>query len=92
MFVTIGADVTMPQFAKAAGARVVATTSSAKKVKLLETLGADTIINYKENPEWGQIARDATPNGEGVSLVVEVGGPKALRQVRFLLQRSLISN
>lgn len=69
------------KFAKAAGARVVATTSSAEKADRLKKLGADHVINYKENPNWGQLAKSLTPNNEGVSLVVEVGGPSSARQV-----------
>lgn len=72
------------KFAKSAGAKVIATTSSDEKAKRLRDLGADFVINYKENPEWGQLARGMTPNDEGVSLVVEVGGPNTLRQVSAL--------
>jgi NADPH:quinone reductase-like Zn-dependent oxidoreductase len=39
------------QFAKAAGATVIATTSSASKAKLLKNLGADHVINYKEEKD-----------------------------------------
>ncbi|KAH7125022.1 hypothetical protein B0J13DRAFT_647173 [Dactylonectria estremocensis] len=74
------------QFAKSAGAKVIATTSSDEKTKRLRGLGADFVINYKENPEWGQLARGMTPNDEGVSLVVEVGGPSTLRQALTALK------
>lgn len=67
------------QFAKAAGARVIATTSSAEKGKLLEKLGADHIINYKENPDWGSKVREIT-NGAGVDHVIEVAGPTSMAQ------------
>ncbi|KAG5655137.1 hypothetical protein KAF25_001910 [Fusarium avenaceum] len=68
------------QFAKAAGAKVISTTSTADKAEKLKELGADHIINYKENPKWGQIAKSLTPNNEGVSLIVEVGGPSTARE------------
>ncbi|KAF9888770.1 hypothetical protein FE257_008346 [Aspergillus nanangensis] len=68
------------QFAKAAGATVIATTSSKEKEKKLKELGADHIINYKTNPEWGEIARTLTPNNEGVDNIVEVGGAGTLAQ------------
>lgn len=42
------------QFAKANGATVIATTSSAEKAKILQKLGADHIINYKETPNWDE--------------------------------------
>ncbi|KAH8880110.1 NAD(P)-binding protein [Thozetella sp. PMI_491] len=68
------------QFAKAAGARVIATTSSTKKVDILKKLGADHIINYKENTSWGKTAKGLTPNGEGVDHILDVGGADTLAQ------------
>lgn len=32
------------------------------------------MINYKENPEWGLIARKLTQNESGVDHILEVGG------------------
>jgi NADPH:quinone reductase-like Zn-dependent oxidoreductase len=43
------------QFAKAAGARVIATSSAASKLEQLRQLGADLLIDYKAVPAWGQI-------------------------------------
>ncbi|KAI5803359.1 putative zinc-containing alcohol dehydrogenase [Peziza echinospora] len=68
------------QFAKAAGAKVVCTTSSAAKAKTLKTLGADHVINYKETPEWGPLARSYTPDNTGFDHIIEVGGPNTLAQ------------
>lgn len=68
------------QFAKAAGAKVIATTSSADKVETVKKLGADHVINYREDKDWGKTARSFTPNGEGVDHVVEVGGQDTMRQ------------
>ncbi|KAK7409513.1 hypothetical protein QQX98_008297 [Neonectria punicea] len=70
---TGGASTFAVQFAKAVGARVIATTSSSEKAKLLEKLGADHIINYRDTPEWGSVAKELT-GGVGVDLVVEVAG------------------
>lgn len=67
------------QFAKALGARVIVTTSRREKVARLKELGADTIINYAENPEWGSVVRDAT-EGRGVDLVVETMGADTIEQ------------
>jgi NADPH:quinone reductase-like Zn-dependent oxidoreductase len=67
------------QFAKAAGARVIATSSSDEKLETLKRLGADTVINYRSVPEWGQRAKDVT-DGRGVDHVIEVGGPATLTQ------------
>jgi len=84
---TGGVSIFAVQFAKAAGAKVIATTSSAKKAELLKKLGADHIINYKETPNWGEEARKLTPNGEGVDHVVEVGGaatmPQSLKAIKM---------
>jgi NADPH:quinone reductase-like Zn-dependent oxidoreductase len=67
------------QFAKAAGARVIATSSSEAKLEKLTHLGADAVINYKTVPDWGQKAKDLT-DGRGVDHVMEVGGPGTLAQ------------
>jgi NADPH:quinone reductase-like Zn-dependent oxidoreductase len=67
------------QFAKIAGARVIATSSSEEKLEKLERLGADTVINYKAVPDWGKKAKDLT-DGRGVDHVIEVGGPGTLMQ------------
>ena len=67
------------QFAKAASARVIATSSSEEKLEKLKRLGADTVINYKLVPDWGQKAKDLT-DGRGVDHVIEVGGPGTLTQ------------
>ena len=67
------------QFAKAAGARVIATSSSEEKLEKLKRLGADAVINYKAVPDWGQTAKDLT-DGRGVDHVIEVGGPGTLAQ------------
>ncbi|KAH7170154.1 hypothetical protein EDB81DRAFT_154069 [Dactylonectria macrodidyma] len=76
---TGGVSIFGVQFAKAAGAKVIATTSSSEKAKLLEKLGADHIINYKETPEWGAKAKELT-GGVGVDHVIEVAGPASMRQ------------
>ena len=67
------------QFAKAAGARVIATSSSEEKLEKLKRLGADSVINYKTVADWGQKAKDLT-GGRGVDHVIEVGGPSTLAQ------------
>ncbi|HVA67381.1 MAG TPA: NAD(P)-dependent alcohol dehydrogenase [Elusimicrobiota bacterium] len=67
------------QFAKAAGARVIATSSSDEKLEKLKRLGADAVVNYKAVPEWGKKVRELT-GGRGVDHVIEVGGPGTLAQ------------
>ena len=63
------------QFAKMLGARVVATTSSEAKAGKLAELGADAIINYRDEPDWTRRARELA---DAVDLIVEVGGAETL--------------
>ncbi|OCF39502.1 hypothetical protein I317_06720 [Kwoniella heveanensis CBS 569] len=77
---TGGVSLFAVQLAKAAGATVVATTSSAQKAEKLKALGADHVINYKDEPEWGKAAKALTPNGTGFQHVIEIGGPGTLQQ------------
>ncbi|KAK5165467.1 uncharacterized protein LTR77_008996 [Saxophila tyrrhenica] len=76
---TGGVSIFAVQFAKAAGARVIATTSSAEKGKKLKELGADHVVNYKEDQNWGETAKKLT-GGVGVQHVVEVSGPTSMKQ------------
>lgn len=74
-----GVSVFALQFAKAAGCRVIATSSSAQKLDGLAALGADGLINYREVENWSDKAVQLT-GGRGVDVVVEVGGPATLPQ------------
>jgi NADPH:quinone reductase-like Zn-dependent oxidoreductase len=74
-----GVSVFALQFAKAAGARVIATSSSDAKLEKLRALGADDLINYKAVPAWGAKAMELT-GGRGVDSVVEIGGAGTLDQ------------
>lgn len=76
---TGGVSIFALQIAKAAGARVIATSSSDEKLQRLSAMGADEVINYRKDPEWGATARRMT-NGRGVDHVLEVGGPETLEQ------------
>ncbi len=67
------------QFAKAAGAIVIATSSSVEKLQRLKALGADQVINYRDVEKWGEAALALT-EGLGVDHVIEVGGPNTLAQ------------
>lgn len=77
---TGGVSIFALQFAKAAGAKVIATTSSADKFETLKKLGADHVINYKEDPSWGSTAKKLTTGGAGVDHILEVGGQATLEQ------------
>jgi len=76
---TGGVSIFALQFAKATGARVIATSSSDAKLEKLKALGADHVINYKETPDWGKKAFELT-GGRGVDEVVEIGGPGTMAQ------------
>ncbi|GAP85150.1 putative zinc-containing alcohol [Rosellinia necatrix] len=76
---TGGVSVFALQFAKAAGATVIATTSSKEKEEIVKKLGADHVLNYKEDENWGETARKLT-GGIGVDVVIEVGGANTLQQ------------
>ncbi len=76
---TGGVSIFALQMAKSMGARVIATTSSHAKAEQLKALGADVVINYREQPEWGNAVLAAT-GGRGADIVVEVGGPGTLPQ------------
>lgn len=70
---TGGVSIFALQFAKAMGATVIATSSSDEKLERLKALGADHLINYKSEPNWGAAARKLT-DGRGVDHIIEVGG------------------
>jgi NADPH:quinone reductase-like Zn-dependent oxidoreductase len=67
------------QFARRAGAYVIATSSSDEKLARARELGADAVINYRAVEDWGLRAAEIA-GGEGVDHVVEVGGPSTLDQ------------
>lgn len=74
-----GVSVFALQFAKAAGATVIATSSSDAKLERMATLGADHLINYRATPAWGLEASRFTGD-RGVDVVVDIGGGSTLRQ------------
>ena len=77
---TGGTSIAAAQFALAAGATVIATTSSEAKAQRLRAMGVQHVINYREDPNWGETAKKLTVNGEGVDHVVDVGGAGTLGQ------------
>jgi len=72
-----GVSVLALQFAKLFGARVIMTTSSDERAERLRKLGADAVINYRQEPEWDVAVRRLT-GGEGVDLAVDVGGTETV--------------
>jgi NADPH:quinone reductase-like Zn-dependent oxidoreductase len=90
---TGGVSIFAVQFALAAGARVIGTSSSDEKLQKLKKLGVSDLINYKKTPEWGKEVLKLT-GGQGVDHVVEVGGAgtltESLKAVRMAGQISVI--
>jgi NADPH:quinone reductase-like Zn-dependent oxidoreductase len=76
---TGGVSVLALQIAHAAGARVIATSSSDEKLERAESLGAAAAINYRKTPEWGAKAAELS-NKSGADCVIEVGGAGTLAQ------------
>jgi NADPH:quinone reductase-like Zn-dependent oxidoreductase len=69
---TGGVSIFALQFARTAGARVIATSSSDQKIERLRALGVSDGINYTQTPDWEkEVLRLA---GRGVDCVIEVGG------------------
>jgi NADPH:quinone reductase-like Zn-dependent oxidoreductase len=74
---TGGVSIFAIQLARAAGARVLVTSSSDAKLERARALGADETINYRARPEWqGEVLR--LTDGRGVDHVVDVGGAGTL--------------
>jgi len=82
---TGGVSIFALQFARLRGARVLGISSSYEKLERASTMGLDAGLNYRDNPDWDRWALDQT-GGQGVDLVVEVGGagtlPRSLRAIR----------
>ena len=82
---TGGVSIFALQFARLKGARVLGISSSYEKLERASAMGLDAGLNYRDNPEWDRWAMDQT-GGEGVDLVVEVGGQgtlaRSLRAIR----------
>ncbi|MGO9470694.1 MAG: zinc-dependent alcohol dehydrogenase family protein [Isosphaeraceae bacterium] len=83
---TGGVSIFALQFARLAGARVIATSSQDTKLQRALQLGASDGINYKTTPDWGKKVRELTA-GLGVDHIIEVGGAgtlaASLRAVRL---------
>jgi NADPH:quinone reductase-like Zn-dependent oxidoreductase len=83
---TGGVSIFALQFAKLKGLRVLAVSSSDAKLQRAYALGLDKGFNYGEISEWDRWVIEET-NGDGVDLVIEVGGvgtlPRSLRAVKM---------
>jgi NADPH:quinone reductase-like Zn-dependent oxidoreductase len=78
------------QIATAAAATVIgtiSTTLSVAKADRLISLGARQIIEYKDDPDLGQMALQMFPQGAGFDLVIEVSGESTVK--RFAIATKL---
>lgn len=82
---TGGVSIFALQFAHAAGARVIVTSSSDEKLARAKELGAAEGVNYRTHPDWEKEVWALTGK-RGVDHVVEVGGagtlPKSIAATR----------
>ncbi|KAK5173691.1 uncharacterized protein LTR77_002372 [Saxophila tyrrhenica] len=65
--------------AAAAGAEVVATSSSDEKLEFAKKLGATHLINYRKHPDWDKEVLSVT-DGKGVDLVCDVVGAGSIEK------------
>ena len=83
---TGGVSIFALQFAHFAGVRVLGVSSSDQKLEHARDLGLAAGLNYRETPEWDRWVLEQT-GGQGVDLVVEVGGigtlPRSLRALKM---------
>jgi len=83
---TGGVSIFALQFARLRGARVLGISGSDEKLERAGSMGLDSGLNYNETPDWDRWTMDET-GGEGVDLVVEVGGQgtlaRSLRAIRM---------
>ena len=74
---TGGVSIFALQLARAAGARVIVTSSSDEKLERARSMGAWQTINYREHENWDQKVWRLTEK-HGADHIVEVGGPGTL--------------
>lgn len=88
---TGGVSIFALQIAKAAGARVIVTSSSDEKLGRARELGADETINYVKTPEWDAEVWRLTGK-RGADRVIEVGGPGTIgRSMNSVANSGVIS-
>ena len=76
---TGGVSVFALQFAAAAGAHVIVTSSSDEKLARARKLGASEGINYRTTPDWSGKLMELT-HRRGADVIVDVGGKDTLEQ------------
>lgn len=69
-------------YAKAAGARVIVTSSSDEKLQRAKDLGADLTLNYRTDAEWHKAARKAGP----IDLAIDSAGGETFARILGLVR------
>lgn len=73
-------------FAKLHGAHVTVISSSDQKLEVARGIGADTLINYRQEADWARASRDITADRGGYDNIIELGGtatlPLSMRAIR----------
>jgi NADPH:quinone reductase len=78
-----GVGIAAVQIAKAAGARVIGTVSSAEKAALVTKFGADEVIDYETRDFAAEVTR--LSGGRGIDLILDaVGKPTFEKGIRCL--------
>ena len=74
----------MIQLCKQAGAKCICVASTKEKLDICTKLGADFVINYKENPDYQHLVKEFT-NGRGADIIADpVGASNAARNIDAL--------
>jgi NADPH:quinone reductase-like Zn-dependent oxidoreductase len=76
---TGGVSIWALQLAKAAGLRVIITSSDDAKLQAARSLGADATVNYGALPDWAARVHELT-HGRGADLVLDTAGRETLAQ------------
>ncbi|MGH8127695.1 MAG: zinc-dependent alcohol dehydrogenase family protein [Gammaproteobacteria bacterium] len=86
---TGGVSIAALQWAKAAGAHVVVTSSSDAKLRRATALGADITVNYRTTRDWATTVRERA--GHGMDLIVNNAGAAELeRSARLLNEGGIV--
>ena len=80
-----------PKIAAAAGATVIATSSSDSKLEVAKELGATHLVNYRTHPNWEKEVLAVT-DGKGADIALEtVSGPNIEHTLRAIRRGGLVA-
>ncbi|MCP4762875.1 MAG: zinc-binding dehydrogenase, partial [archaeon] len=69
-----GVSICAIQIAKLLGAKVITSTSSEEKVKILQKMGADHVINYNTTPNYSKFVYKELTRSKGIDIVIDSVG------------------